>query len=145
MALFVFQACVAVLLLEQINAIEHYGLERKRVGDGWERVGPRHSWDAPHRVSSYLLFKLQVHADHHLRMLLSFSFFLAFACRTCFSETDCLILFDVHPVYSLQMPQEDIKPSSSLREVPNCRLGTSPSPPFCLYPRSGGLSWIQCC
>lgn len=65
--LFLFQATVAIILLEQINAIEHYGLERKAVADGYERVGPKHSWDAPHRVSSYLLFKLQVHADHHLR------------------------------------------------------------------------------
>lgn len=65
--LFLFQAAVAVLLLEQINAIEHYGLERAKLPSGeYERVGPKHSWDAPHRVSSYLLFKLQVHADHHL-------------------------------------------------------------------------------
>lgn len=68
--LFFFQSAVAVLLLEQINAIEHYGLLRRRLPSGeYERVGPKHSWDAPHRVSSYLLFKLQVHADHHLRKL----------------------------------------------------------------------------
>ena len=24
-----------------------------------------HSWNAPHRVSNYLLFKLQRHSDHH--------------------------------------------------------------------------------
>lgn len=71
--LFFFQAAVAVLLLEQINAIEHYGLVRRKLPSGeFERVGPKHSWDAPHRVSSYLLFKLQVHADHHLRKLTCF-------------------------------------------------------------------------
>lgn len=67
-ATFFFQAITAVILLEQINAIEHYGLSRAQRPDGsYERVGPRHSWDAPHSISSYLLFKLQLHADHHLR------------------------------------------------------------------------------
>lgn len=65
--LFLFQAACAILLLEQINAIEHYGLLRKQAATGeYERVGPRHSWDSPHTISSYLLFKLQLHADHHL-------------------------------------------------------------------------------
>jgi len=68
--LFLFQSCFAIVLLEQINAIEHYGLQRKRLPSGeFEQVGPRHSWDAPQRISNYLLFKLQVHADHHLRKL----------------------------------------------------------------------------
>lgn len=67
---FVYQSLVAILLLEQINAIEHYGLQRKKHPSGaYERVGPRHSWDAPQRISNYLLFKLQIHADHHLRKL----------------------------------------------------------------------------
>lgn len=66
--LFYFQSFCAVVLVEQVNAIEHYGLMRKLRADGsYERVGPRHSWDAPQSVSSYLLFKLQLHADHHLR------------------------------------------------------------------------------
>lgn len=66
-AIFFFQAFTAIVLLEQINAIEHYGLLRAVRPDGtYERVGPRHSWDAPHSASNYLLFKLQLHADHHL-------------------------------------------------------------------------------
>lgn len=61
------QALAAVTLLEQVNAIEHYGLERRRGSDGrYERVGVRHSWDAPMAVSGYLMFKLQLHAEHHL-------------------------------------------------------------------------------
>lgn len=68
LAFFVAQAVVAVFLLEQVNAIEHYGLSRTRRPNGsYEPVGPRHSWDAPHSVSNYLMFKLQLHADHHLR------------------------------------------------------------------------------
>lgn len=76
-ALFFFQAGCAVMLLEQVNAIEHYGLLREKRADGsYERVGPRHSWDAPQSASSYLLFKLQLHADHHLRTSLLHFFFL---------------------------------------------------------------------
>jgi alkane 1-monooxygenase len=68
-ALYFAQAVVAVTLLEQINAIEHYGLVRARgPGGDYEPVGPEHSWDAPHIVSNYLLFKLQRHADHHLHV-----------------------------------------------------------------------------
>lgn len=68
LAFFVIQAAIAIVLLEQVNAIEHYGLMRKKMPSGeYEHVGPRHSWDAPHRVSSYFMFKLQLHADHHLR------------------------------------------------------------------------------
>ncbi len=65
---FLIQSVVAVTLLEQVNAIEHYGLVRKRDKSGvYEPVGAQHSWDAQHRFSNFLLFKLQNHADHHLR------------------------------------------------------------------------------
>ena len=60
LACFLCQAAVAICLLEEINAIEHYGLERQKGPDGtYERVGPQHSWDAPHSILNYLLFKLQ--------------------------------------------------------------------------------------
>ena len=56
----------AILMLEIINYIEHYGLRRKLLPDGtYEKVNIRHSWNAPHRMSNYLLFKLQRHSDHH--------------------------------------------------------------------------------
>lgn len=31
-----------------------------------EPVGVEHSWDAPHRLTNMVLFKLQRHADHHI-------------------------------------------------------------------------------
>lgn len=63
---FLFQSAVAVLLFESVNYIEHYGLERVEVKPGeFEQVQPKHSWDAPTRVTNHLLFKLQRHADHH--------------------------------------------------------------------------------
>jgi alkane 1-monooxygenase len=60
------QAAGAILYLEVINYIEHYGLKRKLLPNGeYEKVTVKHSWNAPHRFSNYLLFKLQRHSDHH--------------------------------------------------------------------------------
>lgn len=59
-------AFMAVVSLETVNYIEHYGLKRKEVAPGeYERVTIRHSWNAPHRITNYILFKLQRHSDHH--------------------------------------------------------------------------------
>lgn len=66
LGLFLFQAFIAVTLLELTNYIEHYGLTRKHLGGGkYEHVQPRHSWNASHRVSNWLLINLQRHSDHH--------------------------------------------------------------------------------
>ena len=68
LALFLFQAFIAVTLLELTNYIEHYGLTRKYIGSGkYEHVQPRHSWNASHRVSNWLLINLQRHSDHHYK------------------------------------------------------------------------------
>lgn len=65
-ALFSAQAAVAVLLLEAINYVEHYGLERRPVGrDRYERVQPKHSWNSSHWLTGLYLFNLPRHADHH--------------------------------------------------------------------------------
>ncbi|WP_289043003.1 alkane 1-monooxygenase [uncultured Aliiroseovarius sp.] len=67
-ALFAFQALVAIWQLELTNYVEHYGLTRKHLGDGkYERVMPRHSWNADHRASNWLLINLQRHSDHHYK------------------------------------------------------------------------------
>ena len=59
-------ALVAVLLLETINYIEHYGLVRRESAPGkYERVRPAHSWNSAHRVSNVYLFNLARHSDHH--------------------------------------------------------------------------------
>lgn len=60
------QAAIGVALLEGVNYIEHYGLQRERLADGsYEPVDPRHSWNSAHRLSNAILFKLQRHSDHH--------------------------------------------------------------------------------
>lgn len=65
---FLAQSFVAVSLLEAVNYLEHYGMERKRLEDGrYEKVAPHHSWNASHRVTNYFLFNLQRHSDHHYR------------------------------------------------------------------------------
>lgn len=68
LALFVWQAFSAVWQLELVNYVEHYGLTRKHMGDGkYEPVKPRHSWNAAHKASNWLLINLQRHSDHHYK------------------------------------------------------------------------------
>ena len=62
------QAFVAVLYLELVNYVEHYGLTREHLGDGkYETVKPHHSWNADHRFTNFLLINLQRHSDHHYK------------------------------------------------------------------------------
>lgn len=68
LALFLWQAIVAIWQLELINYIEHYGLTRRHLGEGrYEHVLPRHSWNAAHRMSNWFLINLQRHSDHHYK------------------------------------------------------------------------------
>ena len=52
---------VANFLLEYVNYIEHYGLERSEK----ERVTEVHSWQSDKLVSRFVLIDLSRHADHH--------------------------------------------------------------------------------
>lgn len=64
---FAVQSAVAVLLLEAINYVEHYGLARRETAPGvYERYGAEHAWDSPFRFSNWMLFDLPKHASHHL-------------------------------------------------------------------------------
>lgn len=66
--LYLAQAFVAIIQLEQINYVEHYGLVRKKLPNGkYEPVAPRHSWNSSHMISNYLLINLQRHSDHHVK------------------------------------------------------------------------------
>lgn len=66
LGLFLYQAFIAVWQLELVNYIEHYGLTRKRLGNGkYEPTKPHHSWNSAHRASNWLLINLQRHSDHH--------------------------------------------------------------------------------
>ncbi|MEP3246897.1 MAG: alkane 1-monooxygenase [Sneathiella sp.] len=63
---FIGQASVAVILLETINYLEHYGLVRRKLENGrYEKVQPWHSWNASQIVSNLSLINLARHSDHH--------------------------------------------------------------------------------
>lgn len=62
-AAFVLQAGVAVFLLEYINYIRHYGLQREK----GEPLLEQHSWRAEQRWSRWTLLELTRHSAHHLK------------------------------------------------------------------------------
>ncbi len=67
---FVFQSVIAFTLLEIVNYIEHYGLQRKpqnnRPNNRYEPFGMMHAWNADHVVTNSMLANLQRHSDHHM-------------------------------------------------------------------------------
>jgi alkane 1-monooxygenase len=68
LVLYLVAALIGVLLLETVNYIEHYGLQRvPRPGSGWARVGHVHSWNSDHIHGRLLLFELTRHSDHHYK------------------------------------------------------------------------------
>jgi alkane 1-monooxygenase len=63
---FLAAALIGILLLETVNYIEHYGLQRKETGEGkYERAMPYHSWNSSHVIGRIMLFELSRHSDHH--------------------------------------------------------------------------------
>ena len=47
--------------------VQHWGLSRRALPDGtYERVGPQHSWNAPHLLSSAMMLNAPRHSDHHI-------------------------------------------------------------------------------
>ncbi len=63
---FLAAASIGILLLETVNYIEHYGLQRKQVSEGkYERAMPEHSWNSDHVIGRLMLFELSRHSDHH--------------------------------------------------------------------------------
>lgn len=66
LALFLAAAAHGILLLETVNYIEHYGLQRRRrAHGGYERTMPHHSWNSNHVIGRVMLFELSRHSDHH--------------------------------------------------------------------------------
>jgi alkane 1-monooxygenase len=63
---FLLAALLGILLLETVNYIEHYGLQRKQTAPGkYERAMPHHSWNSDHVLGRLMLFELSRHSDHH--------------------------------------------------------------------------------
>ena len=63
---FLYAAAIGIALLETVNYIEHYGLQRKQTTVGkYERAMPWHSWNSNHILGRLMLFELSRHSDHH--------------------------------------------------------------------------------
>src|SRR5437868_7936031 len=63
---FLLAAGIGIALLETVNYIEHYGLQRKKIAEGkYERAMPEHSWNSNHILGRIMLFELSRHSDHH--------------------------------------------------------------------------------
>jgi alkane 1-monooxygenase len=62
---FLIVAMIGISLLETVNYIEHYGLQRKKTENGYERAMPEHSWNSSHILGRLMLFELSRHSDHH--------------------------------------------------------------------------------
>lgn len=63
---FLGAALFGALLLESVNYIEHYGLQRNLNPSGrYEKVRPVHSWNSDHVLGRLILFNLTRHSDHH--------------------------------------------------------------------------------
>ena len=56
---YLIAAGIGILLLETVNYIEHYGLQRKALENGkYERAMPAHSWNSDHVIGRLMLFEL---------------------------------------------------------------------------------------
>ncbi len=55
------QGAIGVVLLQVVNYLQHYGLERA----AGSRIDPAHSWQTDRISSRFLLLELPRHADHH--------------------------------------------------------------------------------
>ena len=62
-----FHSFVSILLLELVNYIQHYGLERKMVNGKYEKFTDHHSWNSRHISANWSTFNLGLHAEHHHR------------------------------------------------------------------------------
>lgn len=67
---YVMLCLYAQIQLMLSDYVQHYGLSRRPGPDGRpEPLGPRHSWDSPHALSSLMLVNAPRHADHHAHPL----------------------------------------------------------------------------
>ncbi len=60
-----FHSFISIILLELVNYIQHYGLERKMQNGKYERFTDHHSWNSRHISANWSTFNLGLHAEHH--------------------------------------------------------------------------------
>ena len=67
LGMFLIASFVAIIELEIINYIEHYGLNREQDSNGrFIKVTEQHSWNVNTPIANTFLFNLQRHSDHHM-------------------------------------------------------------------------------
>jgi alkane 1-monooxygenase len=60
------QGVIGFMLLEVVNYLEHYGLQRQLDAKGkYVKVEPVHSWNSNRLITNLFLYQLQRHSDHH--------------------------------------------------------------------------------
>ena len=63
---YAFLGLGCVFSMKISNYFQHYGLRRVLLPNGrWEKISPRHSWNADWKFTNWMFFKMQRHADHH--------------------------------------------------------------------------------
>ena len=105
---------VGVLLLESINYVEHYGLQRKLLPNGrYERVMPHHSWNANYQLGRIMLYELTRHSDHHYLSTRKYQILEhhAEAPVLPFGYPGCILLAMVPPLWFYVMDRELAKVS----------------------------------
>jgi alkane 1-monooxygenase len=70
---FALQSVVAFVLLEIVNYIEHYGLQRQTINGKRENFGMMHAWNADNVATNSMLANLQRHSDHHMHAWKSYA------------------------------------------------------------------------
>ena len=65
--IFIFaHSTISVVLLELVDYIQHYGLERKETKDKKaEPYNHSHSWNSRHSIADWSTFNLGLHSEHH--------------------------------------------------------------------------------
>ena len=57
---------ISIILLEVVEYIQHYGLERKIVNENkLEKYNHSHSWNSRHSIADWSTFNLGLHSEHH--------------------------------------------------------------------------------
>lgn len=65
--IYLLSAAVAIINLEIVNYLEHYGLMRDQLPNGrYDKVDKRHSWNADWLVTNCHIVNLQLHGEHHI-------------------------------------------------------------------------------
>jgi alkane 1-monooxygenase len=120
------QSAYAVFLLETINYIEHYGLQRQHVGSRPEPFGMNHAWNADHVITNSFIANLQRHADHHMHASKPYPALVALpGPQLPTGYAGCLILATVPRIWFRLMHAR----LDALHEPPRQSLQSRPLPP----------------